>query len=61
MAKRKHVPPEFVTGNPHAARNRVQAVQGRRRSNAAGRHNPIPRKFRTRTDRDRAAVTDQER
>jgi hypothetical protein len=53
MSKRKYVAPEFATGrNPH----RVAAVQARRRSNAAGAHNPIPRQFRTRSAAKRAAI-----
>lgn len=55
MSKRakRHQVPEFTTGgNPH----RVRAVQQRRRSNAAGRHNPIPRQFRTRAAAQRTAI-----
>lgn len=35
----------------------VVAVQDRRRSHAAGTHDPRPRRQRTRRDRDRTAIT----
>lgn len=39
------------------ARGMVAVVQARRRSNAAGTHDPRPKRERTRAQRRRAAIT----
>ena len=54
--KNAYVAPEFATGSPRSNRARVQAVQQRRRSNAAGKHNSTPRQFRTRAAARRSAI-----